>query len=128
MLDILDLQLAAGFAKVNFHTLRPRRSNGCDFVCRKFALGKDVQHFTAYIARGADDDYPITHFGAFPSIDSKTAGFLRNRLSLKPVVFGVWWTCRPALFPGLYRTSVVKGKSGSVRVDLGGGRIIKKEK
>src|SRR3546814_5270405 len=42
----------------------------------------------------------ITHFGAFPSIDSKTAGFLRNRLSLKPVVFGVWWTCRPALFPG----------------------------
>src|SRR3546814_6976806 len=72
MLDILDLQLAAGFAKVNFHTLRPRRSNGCDFVCRKFALGKDVQHFTAYIARGADDDYPITHFGAFPSIDSKT--------------------------------------------------------
>src|SRR3546814_20748612 len=100
MLDILDLQLAAGFAKVNFHTLRPRRSNGCDFVCRKFALGKDVQHFTAYIARGADDDYPITHFGAFHSIDSKTAGFLRNRLPLKPVVFGVWWTCRPALFHG----------------------------
>src|SRR3546814_9779846 len=83
MLDILDLQLAAGFAKVNFHTLLPRRSNGCDFVCRKFALGKDVQHFTAYIARGADDDYPITHFGAFPSIDSKTAGFLRNRRSEK---------------------------------------------
>src|SRR3546814_4391038 len=83
MLDILDLQLAAGFAKVNFHTLRPRRSNGCDFVCRKFALGKDVQHFRAYIARGADDDYPITHFAAFPSIDSKTAGFLRNPLSLK---------------------------------------------
>src|SRR3546814_15817842 len=39
MLDILDLQLAAGFAKVNFHTLRPRRSNSCGFVLRTFSLG-----------------------------------------------------------------------------------------
>src|SRR3546814_14212655 len=65
-LDILDLQLAAGFAKVNFHTLRPRRSNCCNFVCRNFALGKDVQHFTDYITRRAHEYLPKPNFIALP--------------------------------------------------------------
>src|SRR3546814_11197025 len=94
MLDILDLQLAAGFAKVNFHTLRPRRSNGCDFVCRQFAIGKDVQHLKAYIARGAYDYSPITHFDEFPHYDRKTDGTRLNRISLKLYAFASYWPRR----------------------------------
>ena len=38
-----------------------REAIGKHFVDRKLALGEDIQHFAAHIARGADDCNLVTH-------------------------------------------------------------------
>ena len=43
------------------HAERARRSERHDLVRRKLAFGKNIQHFAAHIARGADDSDLVTH-------------------------------------------------------------------
>ena len=62
MLDVLDLEHAARVAELDLAAGRAGRSDRRDLVAGELALGEDVEHFTADIARRADDDYPITHF------------------------------------------------------------------
>ena len=61
MLDVVDLQLAAGIAEIDDVAGRTRRCHRGDIGEREFALGQDVEHFAPDIAGRADDDDFITH-------------------------------------------------------------------
>jgi hypothetical protein len=62
MLDIPDLQLLPGIAKIDEGASRAPAGHGRDLVGRELAIDEDVQHLPPDIAGRADHDHPITHF------------------------------------------------------------------
>src|SRR3546814_11469993 len=61
MLDVANLELAAGFAEIDLLARRARRGEHRDLVRRKLALGEDVEHLAPDIAGRAGAHPPITH-------------------------------------------------------------------
>ena len=61
MLDVLDLELFPGLAKIDHVALAARRRDDRDLVRGKLALRQDIEHLAPDIARRARDDHPVTH-------------------------------------------------------------------
>ncbi len=57
------LGLESGVAKADFGAQRTAARQRGDLVDGKLALGQDVQHFAAHVARGADDNDSVAHWG-----------------------------------------------------------------
>src|SRR3546814_19088334 len=64
MLKILNRQRLAGVAEIDDIASRPRRRDRSHFIGRKLALGQDVEHLAADIARRANPSYASSH-GSF---------------------------------------------------------------
>ena len=64
--EILGLQGLV--AKADFGAQRSARCKRGDLVHGELALGQDVQHFAAHVARGADDDDFVAHRGLLRSV------------------------------------------------------------
>src|SRR3546814_18527974 len=90
---------------------------------------RQPEHRIASTAPGGAGDH--LNLSVESPASARTSAMIQNRIttvgSLQPSC-SKWWWIGAILNTRLDRKSVVEGKSGSVRVDLGGRRIIKKKK